>query len=341
MKTITLISWCLLGLYTAILIGLLLFARSGSSDDRMASGYVIMLFIPLGILAAINLLPFQFTRIMVLVLSIAPAVMAIFMLAASPIVNNIRQGFWAQEDAALADGSYYFKDEAQRKLAAHIAVLDNASLRADLLQPFAGINKAGREQTTLLDFAAKQGLQADPAKLIECFEILVKNGAKVDNGDPAHTPTHFRVLDYDPSVLKWLLDHGADANAHEAGTGTPVLFPAIHRDRSDSTKTDKVRLLLEHGADPNVIPPQVDELVIVTSMLMSAADAEAWDICNAMLDHGADPFYKTQSGWDIFQDVAYQSKQFKSWGQTPPENFSVLAARLAAIRANGSKNTPR
>jgi len=71
MKTITLASWCLLGLYTALLIGLLLFGRSGSSDDRMATGYIMLLFIPLFILAGINLLPYQFTRIMVLVLCVA------------------------------------------------------------------------------------------------------------------------------------------------------------------------------------------------------------------------------------------------------------------------------
>lgn len=338
MKTITLVSWCLLGLYTAILIGLLLFGRSGSSDDRIATGYVIMLFIPLGILAAINLLPFQFTRILVLVLSVAPAVMVVVMLITSPIIQKWRSASWADEDSARANGSYYFKDAPRQKLAADIASLNAEQLRADMAQPVPELNQTGREQVTLLDFVALQGFEADPARLIACFDVLLKNGARIDNGDPKHSPTHFRVIDYDPAILKWFLEHGADANAREAGTGTPILFQAIHRDRSDTTKTEKVRLLLEHGADPNIIPPQQDERVIVTSMLMSAASAEAWDICNVMLDHGADPHYKTQSGWDVFQAVDYQSKQFTSWGQTPPSGFTKLAERLTALNANGGKN---
>lgn len=339
MKTITLISWCLLGLYTVILIGLLLFARSGSPDDRIASGYVIILFIPLGILAAINLLPFPFTRIMVLVLSAAPAVMAVIMLIASPIIQKWRSASWADEDTARANGSYYFKDSPRQKLAAAIAALNAEQLSADLAQPVPELNQSGRDQVTLLDFVALQGFEADPAQLIACFDVLLKNGAQIDNGDPKHSPTHFRVIDYDPAILKWFLEHKADANAREAGTGTPILFQAIHRDRSDTTRTEKVRLLLEHGADPNIIPPQQDERVIVTSMLLSAASAEAWDICNVMLDYGADPHYKTQSGWDIFQAVDYQSKQFKSWGQIPPSGFTRLGERLAAVNANGDKNT--
>ncbi|MGG7661840.1 ankyrin repeat domain-containing protein [Dyadobacter sp. BHUBP1] len=339
MKTITLVSWCLLGLYTAILIGLLLFARSDSSDDRTASGYVIMLFIPLGILAAINLLPFPFTRIMVLVLSAAPAVMTVIMLIASPIIQKWRNASWADEDTARANGSYYFKDAPRQKLAAAIAALNAEQLSTDLAQPVPELNQSGRDQVTLLDFVALQGFEADPAQLIACFDVLLKSGAQIDNGDPKHSPTHFRVIDYDPAILKWFLEHGADANAREAGTGTPILFQAIHRDRSDTTRTEKVRLLLEHGADPNIIPPQQDKLVIITSMLLSAASAEAWDICNVMLDYGADPHYKTQSGWDIFQAVDYQSKQFKSWGQIPPSGFTRLAERLAAVNANGDKNT--
>ncbi|MCF0073979.1 hypothetical protein LZD49_26090 [Dyadobacter sp. CY261] len=331
MKTITLASWCLLALYAAILVGLLLFGRTGTSDNRMASGYVMLLFVPLGILAVINLLPFQFTRVMVLVLCIAPVVMGTLMLIATPIVSKVRQGIWAREDAAQENGSYYFRDKNLQKLAADIAVLDNQKLRTDLEQSEAELNKTGREQITLFDFAAKQGLNADPAKMVECFEILLKSGAKIDNGDPAHTPTHFRILEYSPSLLKWFLENGADAGAREARTQHPILFLAVCGENSEPArplKMERVRMLLEHGADPNANVPKQDDLTIESSILMTAADMELWTICEMLLDYGADAGYRTPGGSTIADRVKYQLHQHHLWGKMPPEDLTRLAKRL-------------
>lgn len=331
MKTITLASWCLLGLYTALLLGLLLFGRSGSMDDRMARGYMMMLFVPLFILAGINLLPFQFTRIMVLVLCVAPVVTAVFMLIASPIVSKWREVTWAREDAAFADGSYYFKDEALQKLAADIVALDAEKLRADLAQSVPDLNKAGREQTTLLDLAVRQGLEADPAKLIEIFEILTQKGAKIDNGDPAHTPTHFRSLEYSPVLLKWFLDHGADPKALEAGTRYPLLYVAVCGENSEPArpaKTERVRMLLERGADPNAEVPGQEGISNGTAILTQAADYELWTICELLLDHGADLNYATAGGWTATSEVKQSLEKYALLGQAPPKDLIKFAKRL-------------
>jgi hypothetical protein len=331
MKTITLVSWCLLGLYTAILIGLMLFGRSGTTDDRMASGYLMMLFVPLFILAGINLLPYHFTRVAVLVLCVAPAVMAAVMLVASPIVSSVRKAMWAREDAAQANGSYYFKDEARQKLAVDIAALDAEKLGLDMQQPVPDLNKTGREQITLFDFAADLGLLADSAKLIACFDVLLKNGAKIDNGDRAHTPTHLRVLGYSPVLLKWFLDNGADANAREAGSGAPILYLAVGGENSEPArplKIERVRMLLEHGADPNAHVPTPDSLTIPTSILLSAANMEAWTICNMLLDRGADTRYETPGGSNVTKTVGYKLNDYRSWGKTPPDDLIQLAKRL-------------
>lgn len=331
MKTITLVSWCLLGLYTAFLIGLLLFSRSGSTDDRLATAYIVMLFIPLGILAAINLLPFQFTRIAVLVLCVTPPITALFMLITSPIIEKWKSATWARESAELADGSYYFKDAARQKLAVDLAALDAEKLRIDMQQPIPDLNKTGREQITLFDFATMQAREADTAKVIACFDVLLKNGAKIDNGDRAHTPTHFRALEFHPVLLKWFLENGADANAREAGSGAPLLFHAVTGENSEPArplKVERVRMLLEHGADPNADVPARDKLVIPSSILLSAADMEAWTICGLLLDHGADATYETPGGTNISKAVGYKLKDYHLWGKVPPEELTALAKRL-------------
>lgn len=330
MKTITLASWCLLGLYTAILLGLILFSRSGSSSDRMAGGYLMMLFVPLFILAGINLLPYKFTHVLVLVMCVAPVVMGVLMLIASPIVNGVRERIWASKDVARANGSYYFKDPQRRKLAADIAALDIGKLEADLQQPVPDLNEPGLEQITLFDFAAQQGSKADTAKLIACFEVLLKHGAKIDNGDPTHTPTHFRILEYHPTILKWFLENGADANAHTADYHIPILNEAVSSGGSESgpLKVEKVRLLLDYGANPDGDTPEPGESTVRIAPLANAASRGDWEICHLLMDRGANIHLRPEGGATITKTIEDNLKQYRSWGKIPPEDLIRIAKRL-------------
>jgi len=330
MKTIILASWCLLGLYTAILLFMMLFASAGSSSDRMASGYLMMLFIPLFILAGINLLPYKFTHIFVLVVCIFPLVGSVLMLIASPIVESVQDRIWASEEAARNNGTYFFKDPQRRKLAADIAALDIEMLRKDLQQPVPDLNNPGLEQMTLFDFAARQGKKADTTQLIACFETLLKNGAKIDNGDPAHTPTHFRVLEYHPAVLKWFLENGADANARTADYQMPLLNEAVSSGGSESgpLKVEKVRLLLDHGANPNGGTPEPGKAIVRTVPLANAASRGDWEICHLLMDRGADIRLQPLGGWTITKTVEEKLSQYRSWGKTPPDDLVSIAKRL-------------
>lgn len=330
MKTITLASWCLLGLDTVILLGLILFSRSGSSSDRMAGGFLMMLFIPLIILAGINLLPYKFTHMLVLVICAFPTVGGVVMLIATPIVKSARKKIWANEDAARDNGTYFFNDPQRRKLAEDIVALDIEKLRADMQQPVPELNNAGLEQITLFDFAAKRCLKTDTATAIACFEILLKNGAKIDNGDPAHTPTHFRVLEYHSSVLKWFLENGADANAHTASIHEPILNAAVSSgdEASGLLRIEKVRLLLDYGANPNGDTPKPGESIVGIVPLANAATRHDWAICELLMDRGADINLQPLGGFTITRTVEDRLKQLRSWGKVPEDDLVQLAKRL-------------
>lgn len=79
-------------------------------------------------------------------------------------------------------------------------------------------------------------------------ELLLKRGAKVDLADPAGwTPLiHATYAASNPDVLKLLLDHGANINAHN-DRGVTSLYIA-----SSVGREAQVQFLLAHGADPSL-----------------------------------------------------------------------------------------
>src|SRR5690606_18472043 len=111
--------------------------------------------------------------------------------------------------------------------------------------------------------------------------------------DPAHTPTHFQVLEYDPSVLRWFLENGADPNAHTAagqyGIYEPILNAAVSSGGAEapsSLKMEKVRLLLDYGANPDGDTPEPGESVVGIVSLAKAASRYDWAICELLMDRG-------------------------------------------------------
>lgn len=331
MKTISLINWCVLGIYALILAGLLIFSKPSGPDDRMATGYIMLLLVGLGILAAVNLLPYPFTRIAVLVLCVGPAVLALIMTIVSPVISRKNSINYQNERKARTDGSFYFQDTPRRELAAAIAAQDVDQCKIILDRGVTDLNKSGKENWTILDFAAIQFRNNRSPARFKILDLLLSKGALIDNRDRQHTPTHLQILDGDVSMLEWFLNNGADANAREAGTRAPILFKAVTGENSEPArplKAERVRLLLEHGADPNADIPRQDELVIESSILMTAADLELWEICDMLLDHGADIHYVTPGGSTITDRVGYQLSQYRAWGKVPPEDLAGLAKRL-------------
>lgn len=305
---------------------------SKTQSDRMASGMLMMVYIPLALLALLNYLPYKTTRIIALVINIYPLAMGVFYLGLGRVITHYQTKSYDEELNEKANGTYYFQDPLRRDLAAAIADANIEKLKAGLEQPVPNLNVSGEDHVTLLDFAAMQAKKNPKEKVLESLQLLLDKGARIETADTLRTATHFGVLENDPAFLELFLKNGANANAIEKERKYPILFKAIYLDVNDPLKVKKVSLLLEHGADPNVFSPQYDEKVIVSSALCSAAGSEQWEICNLLLNHGAKPDYQIAGGWDIRKAVAYQDKQFNSWGKVPPLEFTSLKERLNALR---------
>lgn len=303
---------------------------SKTQSDRMASGMLMLVYIPLAMLALLNFLPYKITKIIALVINIYPLAMGVIYLGLGRVITQYQLKSYDREINEKANGTYYFPDPPRRNLAEAIALADIEKLQAALRQPVPNLNASGEDHITLLDFAAMQAKRHPKEKVLESLRILLEKGAKIETDDTLRTATHFVILQDDPEYLAFFLKNGANANAIEAERKYPILFKAIYLDVNDPFKAQKVSLLLEYGADPNAFSPKYDEQVVVSSVLCAAAASEQWEICNLLLNHGAKPEYETAGGWDIRKAVAYQEKQFNSWGKVPPLEFTSLKKRLNA-----------
>ena len=331
MKTITLINWVAVSVYAIGILWTLLISKT-QTDRGMAQGMLMMLYIPLALLALLNYLPYKTTKIIALVINIYPLAMGVFYLGLGRVITQYQTKSYDQELNEKANGTYYFPDPLRRNLAAAIASGDMAQLKAGLEQPVPNLNASGEDHVTLLDFAAMQAKKNPKEKVLESLQLLLDKGAKIETDDTLRTATHFNILEDDPAFLEFFLKNGADANAVEVERKYPILFEAIYLDVNDPFKIKKVSLLLEHGANANAFSPKYDDQVIVCSVLCAAAGSEMWEVCNLLLNHGAKPDYQTAGGWDIRKAVAYQDKQFNSWGKTPPLEFTSLKERLNALQ---------
>jgi ankyrin repeat protein len=79
--------------------------------------------------------------------------------------------------------------------------------------------------------------------------VLIKEGARLDLFDDiGYTPLHHAVKNERYSMVKLLLDAGANINAREEETNSDTAISVAAGDSSP----EMVKLLLERGADPSI-----------------------------------------------------------------------------------------
>ena len=116
--------------------------------------------------------------------------------------------------------------------------------------------------------------------------LLFRHGAAVDVqveiGEYKYTPLHTASIHGQVDIMRWLLDHGADANARSFSLITPLIEAA------DATRLEAVQVLLEHSADTNLQDIH-GETALYSVLKNGHLEGTITDIVRRLLEYGADP----------------------------------------------------
>ncbi|MBD2704154.1 hypothetical protein IC229_26145 [Spirosoma sp. BT702] len=334
MKVINISNWSLIGLYAlAILFSALrLKQTTDAAGWALGSIYLIVGTIALIILVGANLMPFLAVKIIVFILLVMPS-----LYGAIHSINELYETSAVQErEVQRADGSYYFTDAPRQQIATAIANLDTNRLQTLLSQSTPFLNKAGNENTTLLDFAAMKAVHNyNPQDALLCVSLLLQKGAAIQIRTPGHIPTHALVgRECSAELLSLLLKQGANPDA-QAASGLPLLLAILDY---PTDRTEKINVLLKHHANPNCEFPSTDTSWLRGhSALLAAGRMELWDICQLLLENGADISFEGPQNQRFPELIEQNTRTYEQMGSTPSE-FSQLKAFL---RENNAKNKNR
>jgi ankyrin repeat protein len=146
----------------------------------------------------------------------------------------------------------------------------------------AHINSRTRLGTTPLLMA----LQGQKFKDGSVLRLLLEHGADVNlQSNAGWTPLLRASFNAAPEVVHLLLEHGADINVPNEDGWTPLHWASSNRGQ------EVVRLLLEHGADINVLNNAG------WTPLHRASFNAAPEVVRLLLEHGADINVPDEDGW--------------------------------------------
>jgi ankyrin repeat protein len=200
---------------------------------------------------------------------------------------------------------------------------------------------------TPLLFAARQGC-------IECEQILLEAGARIDTTDPdGISPVLIAIINGHYDAAAFLLNHGANPNLAD-DTGRTALFSAVDFNtmpvsnrpsprviENQMTSLDLIKLLLDKGANVNAqllkqqpYRTKLDRgddtmLTTGTTPLLRAAKAADLPAMRLLLAKGADPKLATRAGiTPLMAAAGLGSKEEDTTGRFKTEAEAIEAIQL-------------
>ncbi len=303
-KIVTILNWIIIAAVAFITIAEALSPNRGGGDaaTRALGQLPIMVLV---VLLVLNLLPFNWTKYLSLMLVVGSVLLFRFWPAWTEMQRK------KQEEARykLEAAKPIFEDQQRDQIARVIRDGDLEKLKELLKTPVERLNERGDLLDYAIDVAA--GANHRQAEKYECVRLLFEAGATLDSTIGTRVTSHMSAAGTgDEKLLRFLLGKGADPNAYNDNLGYPILNEAISSYREPEAT---VRTLLEFGADPNATAV-FDHEEGPVSMLWRAAKMERWGVCLALLEKGADPEFKTSTGKTFRALVQDSEREFPAEG---------------------------
>ena len=111
----------------------------------------------------------------------------------------------------------------------------------------------------------------------------------------SRTPLHYAVLNMHFEAIQILLDHGVDIDSQSITNKTPLYDLLSSRSSSSEGMVDVIRRLLEHGADTNIPDHR-------QSTALHLASSSGWpEVARLLLSYGAKVDEKDEQGRTPFE----------------------------------------
>ena len=319
LKIVTILNWLIIAVIGFIAVSEALSPNRGGGDAA-TRGLGLVPIIVLVVLLVLNLLPFNWTKYMTLVLVVGSVLLFRFWPAWTEMQRKKQEEARYKIEAAKP----IFEDQQRDQIARVIRDGDLEKLKELLKTPVERLNERGDLLDFAIDWAA--GANHRQAEKYECVRLLFEAGATLDSTIGTRVTSHMTAAGTgDVKLLRFLLEKGADPNAFNDNMGYPILYEAISASREPEAT---VRALLEFGADPNATAV-FDHEEGPVSMLWRAAKMERWGVCLELLEKGADPEFKTAKGKTIRAFVQDSEREFPAEGFFRQKDYDRLREVLA------------
>lgn len=321
LKIITIVNWIAIA-FLALLVGMETFfpTKGGDAAGRgMGQAIYFLAAIVLVVLLILNLIPHKYAKYAAFGIVLLPFAV---MLLDKAWVNVRRLSDAFAPEGRNADGTPWFNDPQKQQLALAISRGEPDRVKKQLQEAPASILDRGDEAETLLEFAVSNAAHTSyrEAEKVDCVKALFEAGARIEPADTTENPLHVSAVTVgDATLVKLLLEHGADPNVHDVHFKRPILFEAI---TSYKQPNETVQALLEAGADPNTEFVDVDSTA--TSALLHAAANMRWNICLQLIRNGADQTYRRTDGKTLVDLIAETNPYYSGDGYSTLADFEAV-----------------
>jgi ankyrin repeat protein len=232
-----------------------------------------------------------------------------------------------QFQAELDSGRWDFGDQPALFAVAQGIVKNDPEAIGIAAKGVPDLQAAGRDGTTLLNFAVRQSWQRPES--VEAVRALLSLGA-----DPNYTNGNrnsFAMADAGHSsapVLRSMLEAGGNANTRDE-FGRPMILMNWYLGYYKDQARSRFELLLDHGADVNSAMPangsdSAGYPLLLYRTGMGPEDNLAYADALLLLQRGADPNRAGADGMTLGRMLKDHQAYFQRTHKSPPAEFTAL-----------------